>query len=250
MLRILRIIGIVIFALLVGLSADSLRRMYETGQLMERYNSSRKSSLTLFSVSVLALSSLAYFELSRGRRQQLRRGYGAVRDSQNDDEDIVEGLDSTSIYAAPKTRDAWKGRRSGGSKSRSREQKDSANVWMGLLRICCAVFPLYFAGMLVVHIMKMDPQQELAWLLPSLFLSLTLFSVLTAFGVLAKKPWGLTLGYILAIVNLLVFPIGTAIGLFLLMGLVGSTPLFVVSARDKRRNARRKSSGKSRAAVI
>jgi len=246
----LRVTGIVIFALLVGVSANSLYDMHESGQLLEKYNSSRKSNITLLGVSILALGVLGFFELTRVRRTEARRGYGgSAYDS--DPEDAVDGLDTTSIYAAPKTMDAWQGRRTHASKSRSRKQQfEMTDVWMGLLRICCIVLPLLYLGLLVINLIRMNAAEGVVWLLPTVFSALIFLSLVTAFGVFRKKGWGMSLGYVLAICNLLVFPFGTAIGLFLLMGLVGSTPLFAVPASERRRNARRKAAKKVQAAAI
>ena len=90
MLRIIRVIGIVIFALLIGLSANALTEMYESGQLLEKYNSARKSNITLLGISVLALAILGYFELTRGRRLAARRGYGGKSYNSDSEKNHVE----------------------------------------------------------------------------------------------------------------------------------------------------------------
>ncbi len=68
MLRMLRILGIVVFASMIGFSANSLRKMHESGELLDKYNSQRKADITLLGVSFLAISALGYFEVSRVRR--------------------------------------------------------------------------------------------------------------------------------------------------------------------------------------
>ena len=240
MLRIIRVIGIVIFALLIGLSANALTEMYESGQLLEKYNSARKSNITLLGISVLALASLGYFELTRGRRIAARRGYGAKNYTANNEKKQVESQESTDIYAAPETDEGWQNRRTRGSGSHRKQDMDMTHIWMSMLRICCAILPILYLGLLLLSLIKIDPQSPAAWFIPTLTSFIILFSLVTAFGLFAKKPWGMTLGYILAVFNLLIFPIGTAIGLFLLMGLVGATPLFEVSPSDKRRRRKLK----------
>ena len=250
MLRVMRIIGIIIFACLVGLSANSLYEMYETGQLLDAYNSSRRSSLTLLGFSILALGVLGYFERKCVRKIMTRGiGFGRTRyDSEK--EDVVYEQDTTSIYAAPKTMDVWQGHRMNSLKPRNKKQKVAmTSVWMGILQICSVVFPLLYSGLLVRSLMKVDPENGLWWLFPSLFLALLIFSIFTGFGLMTKRAWGMQQGYLLAIFNLLIFPFGTAFGLFLLMGLVGSTELFAIPARERRRQAQNKASKKATAAI-
>ena len=249
MLRTLRIIGIVVFALLVGTSANSLRELHETGTLFEQYNSARKTNVTLLAFSLFSVGVLGYFELSRVRRVANRQRYGrSSRDAE--EEEVVSGLDTASIYAAPETLDGWQGRRTRGSKSRHKEPMEMVTVWMGLLRICCFILPVLYAALLVLSLMNADPENAVAWLIPTLFASLTLLSLVAASGLLAKKGWGMTLGYLLAICNLLVFPFGTALGLFLLMGLVGSTSLFATTSREHRRKSSHKTAKKMQASVL
>jgi hypothetical protein len=133
MLRVLRITGIITFAFLVGISANTLFEMHQRGSLLEKYNSSRKTNITLLGFSIFSLGALGYFEFSRIRRTAIRRGYGGSAYENEDDQDVDEGLDTTSIYSAPKTLDAWQGRRTHSAKSRSsRQQLDMTNVWMGV----------------------------------------------------------------------------------------------------------------------
>ncbi len=111
MLRVIRIIGIVVFALLVGFSGNSLREMHENGELMERYNSGRKANITLLSVSVVGVVALSWFELVGARRRGKRPGYG-VRHYREEKAETPSDQDVTSIYSAPKSVDEWKSRRS------------------------------------------------------------------------------------------------------------------------------------------
>jgi hypothetical protein len=112
------------------------------------------------------------------------------------------------------------------------------------------VLPVLYLGLMLMNLMKVDSEKGATWVFPAVFLALLVFSLFTALGLLRKKGWGMTMGYVLAICNLLVFPIGTAIGLFLLMGLVGATPLFEGSASERRSRARRKAEKKIQATAI
>lgn len=227
MLRILRITGIIVFALFIVLSVNSLREMHESGQLYEPYNSARKSNITLLGVSILMLSGLGYLELLFGRRVASRRGYGGQ--VYDDKTKMQEGKDASSIYSAPETIDAWQGRGIRNAKSRRKPPAEKGQVWMIILRVTALIFPFYYSGALAKMLMNPDVQNETVWLLPALFLALTLFSLITVIGLLMKRKWGIKLGYALAVLSLMVFPIGTVLGLFLLVGLVGATPLFTAS---------------------
>lgn len=107
--------------------------------------------------------------------------------------------------------------------------------------VICAVLPFLYLGLTFFQLMSEREEGLLAILLPTLFSGLFVLSVVTLIAVKLRKAWGLTLGYILAVCNLLIFPIGTGIGLLLLMGLVGASPVFAGLAMERRRAQRRKS---------
>lgn len=247
MLRFLRITGIVLFAVLVGFGANNLWKMYQSGDLADEYNSARKANITLTSFSALALVVLGYFEIAGLRRFSEPRGYGG--DAEHDDAEKAGSRDTSSIYSTPTKVDEWKGHRSHSSHSHRHRRLEGANIWMGLLRIFCIVFPLIYSGLLVLYLMKPPEAQEIRWLLPAVYGALVVFSLVTSIGLLAKKKWGLILGYVLSISNLVIFPFGTALGLILLITLVGASAVFLVADREKRRAARRKTSRSMQALV-
>lgn len=250
MLRFLRIIGIVVFACLIGFSANSLWQMHETGELLEQYNSAPKADLTLLIFSVIALSALGYFEISRVRRLSQRRGYGESR-IRKETEKEVDGLDSTSIYATPQTDNVWKIRRSRSSRSpraariphRKQKQRGEAGmIWMRFLQLICVVLPVIYLVLLSLNLMSAHEDAWIALLLPVAFGILFILSTVATVGIFGKKTWGMMLGYALAVCNLLIFPYGTAVGLILMMALVGASAVFELSAvSDRRKKARRKS---------
>ncbi len=234
MLRILRLLGILLFAMLIGISASSLQGLHQDGTLFERYNSQRKSNITLLVVSIFSLASLGYFEF-RSRRWQGKRGYRSVR---VEEDPGVDGLDSTSIYSAPETIDQWEGRRTRTSKTRHRQPFDGTGFWMGLLRIYCIVLPVVYLYTLLNYLFLWLPSGAGHLFLTILFPILFLASALMSVGTFRKKIWGINFGYGIAIFHLLIFPVGTIAGLFLLVGLVGSSSEFAIPAREKRRLAR------------
>ena len=239
MLRMLRIVGVVLFTFLVGLSANSLMEMHESGVLLEKYNSQRKADITLLVFSFIALGGLGYFELDRFNRASRRRTYADGPVSEERFEQTA-GLDSTSIYAAPQTVDKWEGRRTRGSKSRHKTSKEIGYLWLSLLKVICIFLPLSYLGLMVFNLLSGRIDSRLNNLLLFLFGGLLLLSLVTLVGVMAKKSWGLSLGYILALCNLLIFPIGTVFGLFLMIGLVGASPIFAEVATTRRREQRRR----------
>jgi hypothetical protein len=227
--------------MLAGISANSLKTMHESGELLEKYNSRRKADITLLGVSVIALGLLAGFEVSRVRRAAAKRRYG---DSLHYYEVEVVGHDSSSIYAAPETVDVWKGRRT--RSSRQHQPKgESGAIWMGLLQITSIFLPMMYVALLVVQLRKAYEDPLIAMLMPTLFGLLVMLSVVAAIGIFAKKSWGMVLGYTFALCNLMIFPYGTAAGLLLMMGLVGASPIFEVSASAARQaKKKRRSSAK------
>jgi len=252
MLQLLRIIGIITFACLIGFSANSLWNMHEAGELLEKYNSAPKANLSLLLFSVVALSALGYFEMSRVRRLSRRRGYGAARHHE-ETEQKVDGLDSTSIYAAPQIVDAWKVRRSQRSRSsrssrsqrgRKRPHGEAGMIWLGFLQMICVVLPVIYLVLLSLNLMSGHEDAWVALLLPVTFGILFLLSVVAAVGIFGRRVWGMVLGYALAVCSLLIFPYGTAVGLILIMTLVGSSAVFEVSAASGRRKKSRRKSAK------
>lgn len=241
MLRMLRVAGIVVFAMLVGIAANNLWKMYENGNLAERYNSARKANVTMLVFAAVAVGALGYFEFSRIRKHANRRGYGRRhREAAAGSASVTDRPDSANIYSAPQTVDTWKVRRDRSPKSRSKQKVEMTNIWMGLLRICCVLMPVVYGGLMAKNLLAESESSELAWMLPSVYGAMALLSVVTTIGLMARKRWGMMLGYLLAICNLMVFPFGTALGLFFILGMVGASAQLVVPEHEKRRAARRK----------
>jgi len=241
MLRLLGMTGIIVFAVLIGISSNSLRRMYESGELMDRYNSDRKADITLLVFSSAGIAALGYFEVRRIRLLQGRVSYGRSRYNENKSESAVK--DTSNIYSAPKTQDAWKGRRTKSANFNTSSSSDTSAFWIGLLNVLSFAMPLLYSVLLIYQLFfTTTAQSETAWMLPALFIVLLVISILMAIGIRGRKIWGLNLGYLLAICNMPVFPFGTATGLFLLVGLVGASSVFHVSDRGKSSKARRKAS--------
>ena len=247
MLRLLRITGILFFAVLIGITASRLQDLYEAGTLFERYNSQRKADITLLIVSTLGVGILGFFEFIRTRLRLERHGYGSEK---KDKEAVSEGLDTTNIYSAPETIEDWRGRRTRASKSRHRQRMDPAAFWMGLLQVYCVILPVAYLCMLIVYLLSWLPRGTghlaLSILLPVLLLS----SLLTSFGLLKKKLWGMYFGYAIAIFHLLIFPVGTVAGVLFLVVLVGVTSEFAIPSRERRRQALRKAKRKMASVVV
>jgi MFS family permease len=229
MLRIWRIIGIVVFALLVGMAASSLRGG-EDALLFE-------ADLAIFVVSLPAFAVLGLFELTHVRRLERRRRKHRFEGHSFDEGAVAFAPGSTDIYAMPETRQNWGSRRrSSSSGTRHRKgKKKLKSVWMSALQLFCVVLPLVYLGLLLVYLPWDGVKAPGAWTMSFVFLSLFLFSVVAAIGVFSMRLWGLVLGYLLVIWNLLLFPYGLILGLLLLLCLVGSSPTFFEVARDHRR---------------
>lgn len=238
MLRALRIIGILVFAVLVGLSAHRIQSLYTAGELFEPYNSERKANITLLAFSMAGLGILGFFELTRAKRLDTRKGFAPVKIAK---EAGGDGMDVANIYSAPATPDKCGGRRVRTASARYREPRQTETFWLGLLRILSFSTPLVYASLLVVcWLGRWVPAAVPLTLLYSIFGFMLIFSLISAIGIMQKKPWGIKTGYALAIIHLLFFPVGTAAGLILLIGLVGAAPLIILSPREKRRVARSK----------
>ncbi|MBT8046589.1 MAG: hypothetical protein KJN67_05440 [Pontiella sp.] len=212
--------------------------MHENGDLFEKYNNRRKSAITQLSVCLAAIGGLSYYELSRLRMKHRRRlGFNPFPTQKKEN---TQGPVKTCIYEAPETKEDWEG-------AEMRDMNLAAvtpgrympELWMGLLRICCILMPIIYVGLLLISRAGMMGNPDTVWLLTSFFATMTVFSLVTAIGIFRRAFWGMTAGYLLAISNLLIFPYGTVLGLFLLIGLVGSKTLFIIEKRVKRRKKRR-----------
>ena len=247
MLRLLRITGILFFAVLIGFTANRLQGLFEDGTLFDRYNSARKANITLLVVSTLGLIILGFFEFFRTRRRLERRGYAPV---EKEESPIDEGLDTASIYSSPEVVDPWNGRRTRTSRSRQHKKIEPARIWFGVLRIYSVVLPVVYSYVLANYLFFWLPDGVGNIILTILFPSLLLLSAATSYGLLKKKTFGLHCGYAIAIFHLLLFPWGTAAGLVLLVGLVGATSEFAIPARERRRLDRQKKAKRKLTSVL
>lgn len=248
MLRVLRVTGIVVFALLLGFSANSLQRMHESGELFEAYNSRLRADLTLAAASVIGVAVLAFFELRRIRQPIRRRSYGR-RHHREESAEAVDGLDSD-IYASSKPADEWNVRKTRSSKNYSKKrwkQEEGGGFWMGYLKLFCMALPLLYGGLLACSCIHVSEDSWLSTLLPVILSVLLILSVVVLIGIFKKAGWGITFGFLLSICNLVIFPYGTAVGLFLIIGLVGASQHFAVSEKQR---ARSKSAARSRASAV
>ncbi len=235
MLRMLRIIGIVMFALLVGYAANSLYTMYGDGRLFEQYNSQRKASTTILAVSLIALGTLGSVEVRRLSRSTKQR-YGQRRYTEQSDAGS-ENVSSSNIYAAAPAVDEWQDRRVSRSKSRSyrRPLPPMHEIWMKVLRILSFSIPVLYGVVFSLLYTKSIVHLPNEWIYPVICCSYVLTAVVAAVGIFKKKTWGLSVGYLLAILNLVIFPVGTAVGLLLLVCLVGASDAFVKVPRPRKK---------------
>jgi hypothetical protein len=232
---VLRKSGVLFFAVLIGAAANHLQHMYVSGTLFERFNYGRKASLTILTVSLLGLITLVYFEFIRSKRRSKRQGFGSINVSEPPS---MDGLGATCIYSTPDTLDQFEDRPPRSSTSRNRDWLKISSLWISLLRILCMVFPVVYLYTLVDYFVFWLPSGAGNLSLTILFPVLLLISVLSLSGILLRRVWGMNFGYALAIFHLLIFPIGTAVGLVMLVGLVGASTEFKSSARVRSRKAR------------
>lgn len=236
MMRMLRVIGIIVFAIMLSISARSLWKMQAVGNLFDSYNSSRKASVTLCAVSLLALAALVSFETRRlGKSTGIRR-FGEKRYTDELEESKV--ANASSIYASPKSVDEWQGRKVVASRSRNGRNKAARNLpgtCRCVLRISCLILPLaYVALFSLLYAHEAAGPSLGAWIYVLPCACLVLVAAITEVGVCMNKRWGLSMGYLLSILNLVIFPLGTAIGLLLLITLVMASPAFE-SSRARRK---------------
>lgn len=235
MLRILRIAGIIVFALVLGYAAHSLQKMYKSGRLFEQYNSERKAGITMLAFSMIALGTLGSFEMRNLRKYAKMRRYGDRRYADADSSKVDDKV-NTSIYDTPRSVDDWQNRRL--ARNRPRRHKPAQELpetWMKVLRIVCTTLPVAYLAIFAVLYIQGIGQSAAKWIYPSLCVSYCLVAVVVAIGVCLRKRWGLSTGYLLAILNLVIFPVGTAIGLVLLICLVGASTAFVHSSKPQSR---------------
>ncbi len=238
MLRGLRIVGMIVFAALVGLSAHRIQKLYTAGTLFETYNSARKSNITLLTFSVLGLGVLSYLEISKSRGRGQRRGYAPV---QQDKPLKVDNPNATSIYSRPKAPDKWMEKRTRSSLSRHREKLQLDDFCLNLLRILFLSLSVVYALLLVGWVAGWVPVVGHILLMYGAAGIILTLSLISMAGLSKKKVWGLKLGYAIGMAHLLIFPVGTAVGLILLVCLVGAAPSFSMGLREQRRRARKQS---------
>ena len=234
-MRVLRVAGIIAFAVIIGYAANSLYKMYESGSLFEDYNNQRTDKIALLAISFLSMGVLGYIEVMGMRNDPEYRGFGG-KYYHEDRGEVIEGKEVTSIYTAPKTVDPWQGRRESGAR-RINPAKEACEHWLDVVRVFCAILPFAYMVVCIAIWMSGNPHGQEYWVLPALFSSLALMAFLVAIGIFRMKKWGLSLGYLLSIVNLVIFPYGTVVGLLLLIGLAGASPAFAYYNIKFRRKA-------------
>lgn len=226
MLRIVRIAGIIICALFIGLAAHSL---------LEGNGERQRIDLTILLASFLAFVVLSFFEMTRTQRKKRHRREQKFKKPLPKDDVQAFSPESTDIYAMPETLEAWrKSRHSHPTKPRRRRGSKMTSAWLTALRVYCVIIPLAYAGLLVAYLPWDGIEGPGIWRLPFLFLALFLFSVTVGIGIFSMRIWGLVLGYLLVLCNLLLFPYGTVAAILLLLCLAGSSPIFFTVARDRR----------------
>ena len=111
---------------------------------------------------------------------------------------------------------------------------------MGMLRILTMIFPVIYTYTFVNYFVYWIPTGAGTLMLSILFPVLLLISVMAFLGIRLKRIWGMNFGYAIAIFHLLIFPVGTAAGLIMLVGLVGASIEFETPSKVRRRKARRR----------
>jgi len=236
-MRALRIAGIIAFAVIIGYAANSLYNMYESGSLFDSYNSQRADKVALLAISVLSMGVLACMEVLGSRNEPEYSAFGQ-KHYREDRGEVITGKEVTSIYTAPKNVDPWQGRREIGARS-DNPSKEVYDHWLHVIRVLCAILPFAYIVVCASIWMSGNPHGQEYWVLPTLFSCMALLSLFVAVGVFRLKKWGLSLGYLLAIINLVIFPYGTIVGLLLLIGLAGASPAFTIYSSKVRRKAAR-----------
>lgn len=236
MLFFVRVVALVIFSALVGICANWINGMCADGSFFEAFNSDRRASITLLSASLLGVVSLSGFEVSLLMKRWRSRQRDNV-DFYGDEEDVDASPD---IYALPKTDAGWvRSRRHSSSKKRSSRSQHrsgagerSTSIWLAIINVYAVLLPvlylLLFAGCLYL-------KKDTPIILTALALML-LLSVLVAIGLFRRSAGGLILGLFVSVIHLVIFPIGTFVGLVFLLALIGSSASFRPSKRQRGRN--------------
>lgn len=238
MLRTLRVIGILVFALLVGLSAHRIQKLYASGKLFDQYNSERKANVTLMAISVLGLGVLGFFEATHHRRRAVKRGFAPVQASE---EPVDDGLDTTNIYTAPESDKSWERVRGRESRIPYKDTGTYERFWIGLLWAISIVVVAGYGSLTIACAFGWYPSFfGTAAVACGISFGMLALCFLASWGILRKQEWGLKVGYAVAILHLLYFPLGTAVGLIMIVALVGASSLVVLTPRERRRAARAK----------
>jgi hypothetical protein len=108
-------------------------------------------------------------------------------------------------------------------------------ICMMILRILSATLPFFYAAVLAVIDTHGVAETVGVWVFAFICLLVAVLSILFAVSVFMETTWGLVMGYLLAMLNLIVFPIGTGVGIFLLVLLLGASPAMVAMPRGRDR---------------
>ncbi len=202
MLRILRIVGTICFALTLGFAANSVHLMHDEQGALSEPNPVPWAGIILGAVCIAGLVILGSFELRR------------------------------LIRASRKHRQSHRSR---SMKKDPNAEPEMAQIWMMVLRVFSVALPFAYAGIFAVVDTRPFLQTLGIWVFASICLLLAVLAILFAVSVFIEGTWGWVTGYLLAIMNLIVFPVGTGVGLVLLLLLFGASPAMVPAARGHSR---------------
>ena len=238
MLRFIRVLGIIISAVLLAWSAYSVRNVFSSGEAYEKYNTAGRSRSALLVFSLIAFGGLSFLEISNIKKKSEKIRYGQTRRTRNEDE--TDGLDSSNIYSAPKSVDDWQSKQRRTMPRRHGNHVDFPKIWMSILSMLSLFLPVIYLGTLMWLWTSAEEVTTVTWFIRGYLMFVGLFSVIAAIGIITSRIWGQACGYCLATLNLLMFPYGIALGLILLVCLMGANPSFVTAAeqRKKRRKHR------------
>jgi len=174
-------------------------------------------------VSVLAtlLSVLFYFELSAQRAYRAMRRRRVSLEKQRN---TVSSGNTTSIYALPPTKEEWdvvRKYRSSRKRHGHKHHHHSATskgwgIYINIIAIFWVMtYVLMAAGYTAVTFYR-GGEPIIAFLLWIMML----FVSAAAAGILQRRQWGQSLGFVLCVLHLIVFPVGSIFGLLMSLGLI------------------------------
>ena len=237
MWRMLRVCAILICAVVLGCSVHLLVTLHQTDRVFADY----QSNLVYILGALVLLSILIVLEVHHTRSKVYRKL--RQRSRHHDSRSGESAIGRENFYSVNAPQDVWDVKRRSRNKTHSSRRADPLNVAQSRVRgikVLGLVLPVLYLSVLVYLFFGNDGALLWnGWLAITFYSALFGVAAIFAIGAWLEQEWTITCGYLLAVLNMGFFPVGTVAGLVLVVVMIGATSSFAHLTYERKRSQRR-----------